>query len=114
MEAGRIIKVQEDSRGEGAMKSNHSHVELLKEWNIHLQKEETQMDPRADLQLQEVHHMDQKLSPFCSPRMSEPGPMDEATGKLSVVTKDGATSQWRHAAPIRETQQRSVLRAEVE
>ena len=51
------------------------------------------MEPRADLHLQEVHHMDQKLSPFCSPQMSEPGPMGEATGKLSVVTKDGATSQ---------------------
>lgn len=113
-QGAKIIKVQEDSRGEGAMKSNHSHVELLKEWNIHLQKEETQMDPRADLQLQEVHHMDQKMSPFCSPRMSEPVPMGEAIGKLSVVTKDEATSQWRYAAPIREAQQRSVLRAEVE
>ena len=89
----KIIKVQEDSRGEGAMRSNHSHVELLKEWSIHLQKEKAQLGPRADLQLQEVNHVDQKLSPFCSPRMSEPGPMGEATGKLSVVTKDGAISQ---------------------
>lgn len=31
--------------------------------------------------------MDQKLSPFCSPQMSEPGPMGEAMGKLSVLSK---------------------------
>ena len=93
------------------MRSGHSQEELLKEWNVHSQKEEAQMDPRADLQLQKGHHMDQKLSPFCSPQMSEPGPMGEAMGKLSVLTKDGAAFWQGHAPPAGGAQQRSAVRA---
>lgn len=53
MEAGspgsRDHKSPEGPGWEGAMRSGHSQEELLKEWNVRPQKEEAQMDPRADL-----------------------------------------------------------------
>lgn len=73
-------------------------MELLKGGDVHLKKKETQVDTRADLQLQKGNHLDLNLGPFCSPQKVRP----RTNGRrLRKAVKDGAAFWWRLAPQLK-------------